>query len=242
MKHYFITGTSRGIGKALAETLLEDDNIKVTGISRTDSIKHPNYNHIITDLSNLSDTESIFFPDLHDAEEIILINNSGVMSEIFRLGKLKNTSIVNDYHVNIVSPSILMNNFIKKYQNYSNKRSILNVSSGAGRHAVDAWTVYCASKSALDMISETIALEQSFQPQEKQIKIHSVAPGVIDTNMQDQIREVSAEDFSNVEKFINLKNNNDLSSPEETASLLLKIIDQKDQSEDVISDVRNLSN
>ena len=242
MKHYFITGTSRGIGKALAETLLEDDNIKVTGISRTNSIKHPNYNHIITDLSNLSDTESIFFPDLHDAEEIILINNSGVMSEIFRLGKLKNDGIVNDFHVNIVSPSILMNNFIKKYQNYSNKRSILNVSSGAGRHAVDAWSVYCASKSALDMISETIALEQSFQPPEKQIKIYSVAPGVIDTNMQDQIREVSAEDFSNVEKFINLKKNNDLSSPEETASLLLKIIDQKDQSEDVISDVRNLSN
>ena len=61
MKHFFITGTSRGIGKALAETLLENDNNEVTGISRTRSIKHPNYKHITTDLSNLSDTESIFF-------------------------------------------------------------------------------------------------------------------------------------------------------------------------------------
>jgi benzil reductase ((S)-benzoin forming) len=56
-----------------------------------------------------------------------------------------------------------MNNFIKKYQTYTNKRTILNVSSGAGRHAIDAWSVYCASKSALDMISETINTEQNFQ-------------------------------------------------------------------------------
>ena len=242
MKHFFITGTSRGIGKALTETLLEDDNIKVTGISRTNTVKHPNYNHITTDLSDLSDTESIFFPDLHDAEDVILVNNSGVISEIFRLGKLKNTSIINDYHVNIVSPNILMNNFIKKYQNYTNNRTILNVSSGAGRHAVDAWSVYCASKSALDMISETIAVEQYFQTSENQIKIYSVAPGVIDTKMQDQIRNVSADDFSNVEKFINLKENNELSNPKETASLLLNIINQRDQFNDVILDVRSLSN
>ena len=240
MKHYFITGTSRGIGKALTETLLEDDNIKVTGISRTNSINHPNYKHITTDLSNLSDTESIFFPDLHDADEIILINNSGVMSEIIRLGKLKNSSIINDYHVNVVSPSILMNNFIKKFQDYKNKRTIINVSSGAGRHAVDAWSVYCASKSALDMISETVALEQAFQTFENQMKIFSVAPGVIDTKMQDQIREVSIDNFSNVEKFINLKDNNELFSPEKAASLLLKIINNRDDFEDVTLDVRDL--
>ncbi len=240
MKHFFITGTSRGIGKALTKTLLEDDNIKVTGISRANSIKHPNYNHITTDLSDLSDTESIFFPDLHDTEEIILINNSGVMSEIIRLGKLKNSSIINDYHVNVVSPSILMNNFIKKFQNYNNKRTIINVSSGAGRHAVDAWSVYCASKSALDMISETVALEQAFQTFENQIKIYSVAPGVIDTKMQDQIREVSIDNFSNVEKFINLKENNELFSPEKAASLLLKIINNRDDFGDVILDVRDL--
>ena len=155
---------------------------------------------------------------------------------------MKNTSIVNDYHVNIVSPSILMNNFIKKYQSYTNKRTILNVSSGAGRHAIDAWSVYCASKSALDMISETIALEQKYKPVENRIKIYSVAPGVIDTKMQDQIREVLTDDFSNVEKFINLKKNNELSSPEETSNLLLKIINNEDQLNDVIIDVRHLSN
>jgi benzil reductase ((S)-benzoin forming) len=162
MKHYFITGTGKGIGKALAETVLKDQENKVTGISRTNSIEHPNYKHITTDLSDLNQTESIFFPELKDSDEIVLINNAGVMSEIFRTGNLKNETIINDYNVNIVSPSLLMNNFIKKYQSYSNKRTILNVSSGAGRRAIDAWAVYCASKSALDMISESISVEQSF--------------------------------------------------------------------------------
>lgn len=240
MKHYFITGTGKGIGKALAETLLQDENNKVTGISRKNSINHPNYKHITSDLSNLSETESFFFPDLHEAEEVVLINNAGVMSEIYRTGKLKNELIINDYNVNIVSPTVLMNNFIKKYQTYTNKRSIMNISSGAGRHAVDAWSVYCASKSALDMISETISLEQSFRNQEHQIKIYSVAPGVIDTFMQDQIRGVSKDEFSNVEKFINLKNNEELSSPEETAKLLLNIIDNTEKYIEVICDVRNL--
>ncbi|NPA45528.1 MAG: SDR family NAD(P)-dependent oxidoreductase [Chlorobi bacterium] len=241
MKHYFITGTSRGIGKSLAETLLEDKNNKVTGISRNNTIKHENYNHITTDLSNLDDTESIFFPDIENAEEIVLINNSGVISDIKRIGKLKNKDIINDYNVNIVSPSILTNNFIKKYQSYNNKRTILNVSSGAGRHTIDAWTVYCASKSALDMFSENINLEQSFYKKENRIKIFSVAPGVIDTKMQDKIRETSKDEFSDVEKFVSLKKNNELASPEETAKLLLKIISNSEKIEDVILDVRNLT-
>ncbi len=240
MKHYFITGTGRGIGKSIAETLLENENVRVTGISRTSSIKHKNYSHITTNLGDINDTESIFFPTIENAEEIVLINNSGVISEILRVGKLKNTSVVNDYNVNIVSPSILMNNFIKKYQNYANKRTILNVSSGAGKHSIDAWGVYCASKSALDMFSENIKLEQSFYSEENKIKVFSVAPGVIDTQMQDQIRNASKEDFSNVEKFITLKENNELASPKETADLLLKIINNRDNYSNVVLDVREL--
>ena len=240
MKHYFITGTSRGIGKSIAETLLENENVRVTGISRTSSIKHKNYSHITTNLGDINDTESIFFPTIENAEEIVLINNAGVISEILRVGKLKNTSVVNDYNVNIVSPSILMNNFIKKYQKYNNKRMILNVSSGAGKYSIDAWGVYCASKSALDMFSENIKLEQSFYPEENKIKVFSVAPGVIDTQMQDQIRNTSKEDFSNVEKFITLKENNELASPKETADLLLKIVDNRDNYSNVMLDVREL--
>jgi len=240
MNYYFITGTSRGIGKALAETVLQKPNVKVTGISRNCTISNLNYTHIKLDLSKPNALSSFAFPEIPDAEEIVLINNAGVMSEIKRIGQQKNKNIINDYNVNIVSPSIFMNNFIKTYQHYTNKRIILNVSSGAGRHTVDAWSVYCASKASADMISKNISVEQSFFPKEKQIKIFSVAPGVIETAMQEQIRKTSEKDFSNVKKFIHLKNDGFLSSPEETALQLLNIIKNSNDFSDVILDVRNL--
>ncbi len=241
MKHYFITGTSKGIGKSLAEELLKDENNKVIGISRKNTLNHKNYNHITTDLSNLDDTESIFFPNIENASDIVLINNSGVISKIKRVGKLKTTEIINDYNVNILSPSVLINNFIKKYQAYTNKRIILNISSGAGRHTIDAWSVYCAAKSALDMFSENINLEQSFYPKLNRINIFSVAPGVVDTSMQNQIRASSDNDFSELKKFVDLKKNNKLSSPEETAINLLKIIKNYDNFKNVLLDIRNLN-
>lgn len=241
MKHYFITGTSRGIGKFLAENLLKNNSNKVTGISRTNSIKHKNYNHITTDLANLEDTESIFFPNIEGADEIVLVNNSGVISEIKRIGKLKNKHIITDYNVNVVSPSILMNNFIKRYQKYSNKRTILNVSSGAGKYPIDAWGTYCATKSALDMFSENIQLEQSLLKKQNRIKIFSVAPGVVDTKMQDQIREVSKVEFSGVQKFIDLKNNNELISPNDASTKIINIIQNRDNFDDVLLDIRNLN-
>ncbi|NOZ35620.1 MAG: SDR family NAD(P)-dependent oxidoreductase [Chlorobi bacterium] len=240
MNYFFITGTSRGIGKALSEILLKKEDVKITGISRNCTIFHDNYEHIKLNLSNPEETKSFTFPTLEDAEEIVLINNAGVISEIKRIGQQKNENIINDYNVNIVSPSILSNNFIKTYQYYKNKRTILNISSGAGRHTVDAWSVYCASKTALDMFSENINIEQSFFPKENRIKIFSVAPGVIETAMQEQIRNTSEKDFSDVKKFVNLKNEGMLSSPNETAEKLLTVIENRDNLSDIISDIRNL--
>jgi len=238
MKYYFITGTSSGIGKALAEQLLKENEVNVIGISRTCTISHPNYQHFSLDLSNTETAKTFNFPELSNAQEIVLINNAGVMSEIKRIGQQKTENINNDYNVNIISPSIFINLFIKTYQNYTNNRAVLNVSSGAGRHTVDAWSVYCASKAALDMFSKNIDIEQSFFPKEKQIKIFSVAPGVIETRMQEQIRKTSEKDFSDVKKFVNLKNDCLLSSPEETAKLLLKIL--TGNYSNVILDVREL--
>jgi benzil reductase ((S)-benzoin forming) len=242
MKHFFITGTSKGIGKALAELLLNNNQNRVTGISRTSTIKHLNYSHITTDLSNTAETESIFFPDMKDVEEIVLVNNSGVISEIVRAGKYKNLGIIYDYNVNLISPAILMNNFIKKYQLYTNKRTILNISSGAGRHAIDAWSVYCSSKSGLDMFSKTADLEQTFQAPEHRIKILSLAPGVVDTAMQEKLRNSDENEFSEKDKFVNLKKNNELTRPEQVAEQLQKILSHPETIEEVLVDLRTLTN
>ena len=239
MNYYFITGTSRGVGKALAELYLKDKNSTVFGYSRNQTIQHPNYNHQTIDLSYPSRLNSFEFPDFIDAEKIVLINNSGVINEILRIGKRKSTCIINDYTVNIIAPAVLINAFIKKYQKLNIPRIILNISSGAARRPIDAWAAYCSSKSGLDMLSETIDVEQKYQKKENRIKVFSVAPGVIDTRMQDQIRAADKKDFSGVNRFLDLKKNNELSTPENTAFLLNKVIENPDKFSDVISDVRD---
>ena len=52
LHHYFITGTSSGIGKAIAEQLIQREDHFVTGLSRTCSITHPRYEHFALDLAD----------------------------------------------------------------------------------------------------------------------------------------------------------------------------------------------
>ena len=112
-------------------------------------------------------------------------------------------------------------------------------SSGAGRHAIDAWGAYCASKAALDMFSETISEELKGR-EIKNWKIYSIAPGVVDTNMQDEIRNAKPEDFLVKKKFIDLKNNNELANPTIVASKLYEIVTGKIITSEVKLDIRSL--
>ena len=227
MNYFFITGTSRGIGKALAELLLNDENNFVYGFSRSNKINSPNYSHSEFDLSNTESVKNFEFPelsDLKDAESIVLINNSAATSEVKRLGNISPDKIIHDYNVNVVSPGLLMNNFIRKYQDISCKRMIINISSGAAYRAIESWSVYCGSKAALAMMSEVADVEQKLKFPGNPIHIFSVGPGVVNTGMQKRLREVPPEDFSQVGVFIDYHKNNQLAEPEDIALKLNKLI------------------
>ncbi len=134
-----------------------------------------------------------------------------------------------------------MNNFVKAYSHLEVDKSIINISSGAGRQAIESWSSYCASKSALDMFSSVIDVEQKLINKTKPVKVFSVAPGIVDTKMQYDIREAKEADFSNVSTFVNYKNNNQLDAPETTANLLMKIISNPQKYKEVLLDVREVS-
>lgn len=51
MEHYFITGSSSGIGKAICEQLLKRPDARIVGIARRKTIDHPHYCHVSLDLS-----------------------------------------------------------------------------------------------------------------------------------------------------------------------------------------------
>ncbi len=187
MNYYYITGTSRGIGKALAEALLKDKNNFVTGISRTASIDHPNYRHVTLDLSKTKKTAKFEFTEFNDAEKIVLVNNAGFIGEIKRAGNHNNKTLAGTYKVNLTAPSILINNFINTYRSSPAEKIIFNISSGAGRHPIDAASTYSASKAGLDMFSKVVAEEQKITGGD--FRIVSISVGVVDTVMQSKLRD-----------------------------------------------------
>ncbi len=237
MNCYFITGSSRGLGKSLVQELLKNNNNVIYGLSRTNPINEDAFYYIHIDLSDIDAVKSFRFPEVKEIDKLILINNAGVIGNIASVGHKISESIVNTFNINVVAPSLLINQFINQYQNFEGEKIIINISSGAGRHSISSWADYCASKSALDMFSLVVADEQ--KEQKYPIKILSIAPGVLDSQMQDEIRLVNKNDFPQLEYFVNLKKEGLLSSTEEVAVKLLNLINDLDQQMDVLMDVRD---
>ena len=240
MNYYFITGVSRGIGRSLAEELLKDESNYIIGLGRASTIEQERYEFIQLDLSKPETISNYQFIKIIDAQTITLINNSGMLGDINRVGAVNNQSIVDTFNVNSIAPAILMNNFTKAYQNFDGKKLVMNISSGAGRHTIDSWSSYCATKSALDMFTNVASQEQENNFSENPIKFLSVAPGIVDTKMQDEIREVDENRFSDVNRFINYKKENQLSAPEVVAKKLIRLIEKSDSFNNAILDIREI--
>ncbi|MGV6860361.1 MAG: SDR family NAD(P)-dependent oxidoreductase [Putridiphycobacter sp.] len=237
MKAY-ITGTSSGIGKAITEKLLNEGH-EVVGLSRTKTIQHQNYKHIFIDFKNL-DAVSAFEFETDISSDICLINNAGIIEPIRPVGHLLDQEIIQLTQINLVVPQLLINKFLHKYQTFNNKYHIINISSGAGKYPIDAWAGYCASKAGLDLFSETINLEW----ENRQIEnwaIHSFAPGVVDTQMQTKIRASNPNDFKNLQKFLDLKTNQELLNPELVAEKIFDILAHPKQYNQVVFSIRDLT-
>ncbi|MFW5943802.1 MAG: SDR family NAD(P)-dependent oxidoreductase [Bacteroidota bacterium] len=237
MKYFYITGTSRGIGKAITEELLGKENTFVYGISRNKTIEHENYQHISLDINDLGRVQEFSFGDHPDAEKIVLINNAGVLGHVTPVGNLYNEKIITSYNINLISPSILSNKFLYQYQNQKVERMIVNTSSGAAQHTIPSWSTYCATKAGLEMFARVIEDEQ--QDVENPVKVYSIAPGVVDTEMQDEIREVNPENFRELDRFVKLKNERRLVDPKDVAKKFVDIMEHPENYPRSIMDLRD---
>ncbi len=245
MNYYYITGTSRGIGKAFAEYLLENPSNNVIGISRQHSIEHPNYRHVYLDLTDLNSIPDFKFELHSNAKKIYLINNAGTLGFIKPVGKLDASIIIKNYTLNLIAPSILTNAFIDCYDTTDAEKVILNISSGAGKNPYDGWAVYCASKAGIDMFSRVIDEEQKIRAMHPESNIHSgfkifsIAPGIVNTKMQEEIRNSSKEDFSRLENFKDYKVNNQLLEPAIVSRKYFSILENVTEIKDVLSSLKD---
>lgn len=240
MNYFFITGSSKGLGKALTDLLLKDENNFVYGFARGCSIKHKNYFHTTIDFSNLIEVENYNFPEIDDVKKITLINNAGIVGDVKHIGRINTQQLTDCYNVNLLAPVIFTNSFLDKYTDNSIEKLIINISSGAGRSPIDGWSVYCSTKAGIDMFSQV--LNEELKIENNNCKVLSLAPGIIDTDMQVAIRNAELADFSNIERFIEYKKQGDLALPEITADQVMQFINTPTITTNVLCSVRDLTN
>lgn len=227
-----ITGVSTGLGFALAESFLEKGKT-VVGLGRHNHIEHPNYTFIQVDLSVPNAVNKLDLSWVHG--EVTLINNAGMIGSIERISEMREWDLGKVMQVNAIAPMELA----KRCYSQSDKDNfrLVNISSGAARRAIPSWAAYCASKSALNMLSETFYLEELELGRTP--KVYAVSPGVIDTPMQEQIRNADPDAFSAHANFVTLKQEDKLFTPVQCAHLLQKLL-AKQYNGYVLYDLRDI--
>lgn len=227
MELYIVSGASKGIGEELYEQL-EKSGATVIGIARSNPMGHENFAEV--DLTSREARqglmERLLKPYLETADAFTLINNAGTVEPVGKVGTLSTDALQQAIELNLTAPIELSNEFIEVLTNVKAKKQIINISSGAGRNAYEGWGIYCTTKAGLDQFSKVIRLEQDRV--ENPVGIVSIAPGIIDTGMQETIRSSDISGFPMLQQFINYKEEGKLRSADATAQLLIEWIQQED--------------
>ena len=239
-----VTGHSRGLGTAMAADLL-GRGTTVLGIARSGNPALANRFPGLFEEAALDLTDSCallawleggalrkFFAG---SERALLVCNAGLLAPVAPAGRQDGPAIAAAVTVNVAAPLILANAFVAATDGGTDRR-ILHVSSGAARSAYAGWSVYCATKAALDHHARAVAAECL-----PGLHIASVAPGVIDTGMQAQIRATGAEDFPLRDRFVALKRDGLLATPEDAARALNTYLLGESFGRQPVADLRDLS-
>jgi benzil reductase ((S)-benzoin forming) len=232
-----ITGHTKGIGKAILDKYLCSDEIQVTAISRSWlKVKNSRVRECVLDFSELDDLEDMLPACLPvgNFDRYLLILNAGTIGEVKPIGKLSPRGIQETMNVNLLAPMILTDAFVKAYGHLPGQKLICMISSGAAHKPLAGWGEYCASKSGLEMFAKVIREELK----EQGIRVFSVAPGIVDTDMQAKIRSAKLEDFPALKRFKSYKTEQLLSSPAEVAEKIFYMIANAEEFEEVVQDVR----
>ena len=223
MNLFLVTGTSKGLGAALRDELAQDAGNVVICFSRAPSNADAPINiHV-----DLADIASIA-PAFSTCESMIasrqwqlavLINNAGVVGPVDNFDRLDPLAIANNINVNLVAPMVLQGLFASATRSCAKQRLVVNISSGAARRAIAGWTVYCAAKAGLEMATRAAALVI-----DEGLTICSLAPGVVDTPMQAQVRALNESAFPDVARFRAMKIDRVLREAGDVARDIVKLI------------------
>ena len=243
-----LTGHSRGMGRALAEALLTPGRL-LLGLSRHTA---PG----LEEAAQAAGCELVQWEvDLADGAKVAhrlqewllqqsgtrwrsatLINNAGVIPAIVPLSQAEPQDLARALRIGLEAPMQLCAAFLHATADWNAQRKILNVSSGLGRRALASQSAYCAAKAGMDHFTRCMALDEARKP--KGARVCSLAPGVIATDMQLQLRSAADQDFPDRARFEGLHAQGLLSTPEQAARQVLDYLARPDFGDQPVADVR----
>ena len=245
-----VTGASRGMGLALAEQLLSAGHTLLC-------ISRKTHEPLREKLSRTGDAELTQWPlDLADGASAsakletwlqaldgaayatsTLINNAAALPRISSLADADFDNIAQVLRVSLEAPMQLTAAFLRATSGWSGERRVLNISSGNGRRAMASQSIYSAAKAGLDHYARCVALEEAARV--NGAKICSLAPGIIDTEMQTHLRNTDPADFPSHAAFVAYKENGELLTPKAAAKRVLDYLARADFGGNPVADVRD---
>lgn len=242
-----VTGGSRGLGRALVEQLLARGHRVLSIARRAADLPVPAGAALESWTADLADPVPVaarlaqWLGALDPAAlaGASLIHNAGVVSTPAPLSASDPAALSNALRVGLEAPLVLSASFLRATGAWPLPRKLLFISSGLGRRAMAGSGSYCAAKAGMDHLARALALEEAAKPHGA--RVVSLAPGVIDTDMQVQLRTADPALFPERVRFQGLKDNGQLDSPAQAAAKVLKVLDREDFGTVPVTDVRELA-
>lgn len=236
----WITGGSSGLGAALAAGAPYDD-AHVVSISRSPGPDHTE--HLPADLSDpvsWGAVEAHLLARLSDfhGDQVVFVHNAGTLDPIGFAGEVDSAAYRANVLLNSACGQVLGHAFIKAVteSEFAGRATLAMISSGAASTPYPGWSSYAAAKAALDHWVRTVGEEQ--QLRDSRVRVVAVAPGVVATAMQAQIRATDEADFPNVARFHELHDDGALSTPEEAARKVWAVL-ARDLQTGTVTDIRS---
>jgi len=249
MELIILTGASRGLGRSMAERLLGADRLLLTISRRPDASLQALANargavleqwalDLAHDIGAAARLEAwLRKQDPAAYQAATLINNAGLLGRVGPVQEADADTVAAALRVGLEAPALLSSAFLRATDRWGLPRKVLNISSGAGRRAIAGWSVYCAAKAGLDQLSRVMAEDEARRP--NGAKVVSLAPGVIDTDMQAALRAADASGFPDLPRFREMKASGQLASADDAAVRVLAYLARPDFGANPVADVRD---
>jgi benzil reductase ((S)-benzoin forming) len=237
-----ITGASRGLGLAMA-LQLHGARHRLLTISRSRSAELPaavtQWGADLVDALLLADRLEAWLrgQDRAVIGELTLIHNAALVHEPRPLPEVTSDELSRGLRASLEAPLFLSAAFLRATADWTMPRKLLFISSGLGRRGMAGTAAYCAAKAGLDNLARALQLEEAERPHGA--KVVSLAPGVIDTDMQVTMRGADPARFSSQGMFASLKSGGQLDSPAQAAVKVLRCLARPDFGAQAVVDVRD---